>query len=210
VVESLPIYDITELPGTPRKFHQETHDSCVAFLSTFGQVEPILVSDANEVVWGMEYVYAMRDLGYEYVEALILPAEGWDEGRLMSLHLTLYSDAVSGKWDEGKLRDVVVWLDERDVDLTPTGLLRSEVRGLMKADAIVPDSDLRAAPSPEPPPQFAPSLIVGGERYSLQPDVAERLHQWGRMKIEGGMAKDDVVREFFDRLKGELVDIAGG
>lgn len=206
---TVDISTLTPLPGYPRVTDPSTGIAARAFVKEFGQVEPVIINDSNQVVWGMEYVEALDALGKDQVHAIVLPGD-WDHDRQMALCLTLYN--VRGEWDEPLLADLVGELTELCVDMVASGFTSLEIKDILSdPEGEVSDpggevSDPGGGAREEELPEYLARFRLGTKNLELLRDTAERLEEWTANELDAAKNQPDIVTGVVTYLHGRLFD----
>lgn len=195
---------LTPLPGYPRDTDPSTRRAAKAFVKEFGQVEPVIINNSNQVVWGMEYVEALEALGEDQVHAIVLPSD-WTHERQVALCLTLYN--VRGQWDEPMLADLVGELASLCVDMSPSGFTSLEIQDIL-ADPEGSVAEPLSGGRDEEIPDFLARFRLGTKNFELLRDTAERLEEYAANELESGRTQSDIVTGLIYDLHERLFDDA--
>ncbi len=93
-----------------------------ASIEKFGYVDPIIVNSDNTVIGGHQRLKVLKDLGYISVDVIEVDLDKEDE---KALNLAL--NKITGQWDEIKLNDLLIELNDIDFDLSLTGFDKLEL-----------------------------------------------------------------------------------
>ncbi len=85
-------------------------------IEEFGYVEPIIINKDNTIIGGHQRYTVLKDLGYQEVDVIELDI---DKEQEKALNIAL--NKITGQWDEDKLNDLLVELDNTGFDITLTG-----------------------------------------------------------------------------------------
>lgn len=96
-------------------------------IKEFGYVDPVIFNErTGRIVGGHQRLKVLGDLGYETIHTVMIDI---DEKREKALNIAL--NKISGKWDEGRLKDLLIEIDTGDFDIELTGFDDKEVEKLM-------------------------------------------------------------------------------
>jgi len=112
-IEKRKIDELKFYPGNPRKMSKEVLDKLKKSLREFGVVEPLVINPDNEVIGGNQRLRALRELGIEEVEAVVVTLP---KSKEKALNIAL--NQIQGEFDEDLLRIFVEDIDPVDFDLT--------------------------------------------------------------------------------------------
>lgn len=198
--DDVDISILTPMPGYPRETDPSTKISAKAFVKEFGQVEPIIINDSNQVVWGLEYMEALQALGNTHVHAIVLPSD-WSHDRQMAFCLTLYN--VRGRWDEPLLADLVGELAELCVDMVPSGFTSLEIQDIL-SDPEGSVDEPGGGSREEDIPDYLAKFRLGTKNLELLRDTAERLEEWTANELDAGKTQSGIVTGVVGHLHGRL------
>ena len=126
------IADLNPAKYNPRKQLQPGDPEFEALcrsIETFGCVSYVVVNvrdGANVIVSGHQRISAMRYLGYEEAECVVVDL---DEPQEMALNVAM--NKISGEWDMEKLKALLKDIDLSGLDMTLTGFDEEELKGLI-------------------------------------------------------------------------------
>ncbi len=195
-VRRVRIDEIHPAPYNPRvdlKPEDPQYERLKQSIKEFDCVEPLVLNElTGNLVGGHQRLKALRDLGYETVDVVVvnLPLE-----REKALNLAL--NKISGDWDEPKLAELLQELEEfPDLDVGLTGFDEVEITDLLSR---VLEVDLSGGDDDD----FDPEAALGTNR----PAVTEEgeLIELGRHRLLCGDSSkaDDLQRV----LGGQPVDL---
>lgn len=85
-------------------------------IEEFGYVEPIIINKDNTIIGGHQRYTVLKDLGYDEVDVIELDV---DKDKEKALNIAL--NKITGQWDEEKLNDLLIELNNDGFDITLTG-----------------------------------------------------------------------------------------
>jgi DNA modification methylase len=124
-IEHVPIAQLKPYPETPRIHNRKKRRKLASLLRRFGQVVPVVVDKAYQIIDGHAVVDALKELGSEDVAVTIVRNRTLAEIR--ALRLALNRIVEEAKWDQGKLRTELFELLELGFDLELTGFDAIEI-----------------------------------------------------------------------------------
>ncbi|MDO4285187.1 MAG: site-specific DNA-methyltransferase [Eubacteriales bacterium] len=95
-------------------------------IEEFGYADPIIINADNTIIGGHQRCNVMMACGIEEVDVVVL-----DLSKEKEKGLNIALNKITGKWDEDKLKDLLINLDEIGFDITLTGFERSELDDLV-------------------------------------------------------------------------------
>lgn len=111
-IEKRKVSELKYYPGNPRKISSEVLKRLKRSLREFGVVEPLVVNLKNQVIGGNQRLRALRELGVEEVECVIVDLP---EDKERALNLAL--NKISGEWDKDLLRSFIEDMERDMVEL---------------------------------------------------------------------------------------------
>ena len=94
----------------------------------FGYISPIIYNTQRQIiVGGHQRLSVLKDLGYDEVDVVCVDL---DETKEKALNIAL--NKVQGFWDEEKLNDLLMELNETDLDITLTGFDTNELDNFLQ------------------------------------------------------------------------------
>lgn len=130
--EKVRIEDLKPADYNPRvelKPGDKEYERLRKSIKEFGYVDPIIVNKrTGNIVGGHQRLNVLRDLGYEEIDVVNIDI---DEDKEQALNIGL--NKISGKWEEQKLLDMLVKLENKnDFDTELTGFGLDEIEKLKK------------------------------------------------------------------------------
>lgn len=116
IVDEINIKDLNPAKYNPRTISVEEFEGLVNSIKTFGFVEPLVINKDLTVIGGHQRLEAAKKLGLATVPCHIVDLDKKQEKKL---NVILNSQAISGKFDELKLSEILeeLKLDEDYFDL---------------------------------------------------------------------------------------------
>lgn len=188
----IEMVEIDKLQGAsynPRKMPEKEMRKLKRSIQEFGWAEPIVVNKMagreGIIVGGHQRWQAAKELGLKEVPVVYVELT---EDKEKSLNVAL--NRISGEWQEDKLTELLISLDQENKDLTLTGLDDREIDRLL--------SDFREGKEEEPTPDKIQSRVQIG-------DIWELPTEWGNHRV---MCCDNTVKENYQKLIGDkIVDL---
>ncbi len=106
----------------PREITANDFEALKKSLQEFGFVEPVVVNKNDEIIGGHMRVRAARDLGMKEVPCVYVDLKA-DKAKLLNLAL----NRISGRWDTGKLEEMISGMKLEGIDLKLSGFENWEV-----------------------------------------------------------------------------------
>lgn len=103
-VEMVNLADIKPAKYNPRTITDEELSGLMESLTTFGQVENLILNKDGTLISGHQRFTAMTELGWSEAAALRLDV---DEVTEKKLNVTMNNQAISGSWDMVKLGQIL-------------------------------------------------------------------------------------------------------
>ncbi len=113
------IKDLKKAKYNPRKNltpKDQEYQNIKRSIEEFGYVEPIIINKDNTIIGGHQRYTVLKDLGFEEVDVIELDVEK-DKEKLLNIAL----NKITGQWDEEKLNDLLIELNNENFDLSLTG-----------------------------------------------------------------------------------------
>lgn len=113
------IKDLKKAKYNPRKNltpKDKEYQNIKRSIEEFGYVEPIITNKDNTIIGGHQRYTVLKDLGYEEVDVIELDV---DKNKEKALNVAL--NKITGEWDEEKLNDLLIELNNENFDLSITG-----------------------------------------------------------------------------------------
>ena len=114
-------------PRKDLKVGDEEYEKIKKSIVEFGYVDPIIVNRDMTVIGGHQRLKVLQELGYTDIECVIVDL---DKDREKALNLAL--NKISGEWDNSKLEELLLELQNTDIDLDITGFSFDEVDKMLK------------------------------------------------------------------------------
>ena len=185
------IEELRPYAGNARTHSRRQVQQIAASIERFGFTNPVLVSDALEIIAGHGRVEAARLLGWKTVPTLSLSHLGPAERRAYVLADNKL--ALNAGWDRERVATELQALIDLDFDLEVTGFSVAETDFILDGAR---EGDPDAAPGPEdamPPPALTPVSRRGD------------IWQLGRHRLVCGDARDR--DDYAALLEDEAVDL---
>jgi hypothetical protein len=112
-LEKRRVNELKYYPGNPRKMSKEVLEKLKKSLREFGVVEPLVINPDNEVIGGNQRLRALRELGIEDVDVVVVSLP---KSKEKALNIAL--NQIQGEFDEDLLRIFLEDIDPVDFDLT--------------------------------------------------------------------------------------------
>ena len=151
-------------------------------LETLDYSDPIVINADGTIIKGHQRCYIMMDMGRTEAEVVVLDIP--DKQKEKALNIAL--NKITGRWDEEKLKDVLISLDLEGYDFSVTGFQRQDLEDLIQLTDIPAeatddgyDPDAEAAQIQEPESQPGDIWQLGRHRLmcgdSTIPEDTSRL-----------------------------------
>ena len=129
-IREMSLEELTPAVYNPRKDLKpgdKEYENLRKSIREFGYVEPIVMNErTGRVIGGHQRLKVLADLGYEKIQAVVVDI---DEQKEKALNIALHK--ISGKWDEAKLKDLLIEIDTGEFDIELTGFDEKEIEKLM-------------------------------------------------------------------------------
>ena len=119
-IESLAIEALTPDPTNARQHDEKNLKAIEGSLTMFGQRKPIVVTDTGVIVAGNGTVAAAKNLGWEKIDAVRVPAD-WTADQIKAFALADNRTAELGKWDTKVLNAQLLEFVESELDIEALG-----------------------------------------------------------------------------------------
>ena len=180
-IETLRIADLTLDPENARQHDEKNLKAIEGSLTQFGQRKPIVITEANVIVAGNGTVTAAKNLGWENIEAVRVPAD-WSKDQVKAFAIADNRTAELANWDDKVLHAQLAELEQAGFEISQFGF--------ELADIPILDIETFEDVAPEIPEQPDSEL---GNVYAL-----------GKHRLVcGDSTKADVLRAALD---GNLAD----
>jgi len=93
-LEKRKVKDLKEYPGNPRKMDKTTLEKLKKSIREFGYVQPLIVNKTNECIGGNQRLKALKELGIEEVDVIVV-----DLPKSKEKALNLALNRIQGEWD---------------------------------------------------------------------------------------------------------------
>ncbi len=193
----MPIGELKMAEYNPRRIAPENFERLRKSLREFGFADPAVVNKhvgrENVVIGGHMRIRAAEQEGMTEVPCFFVDM---DESREKLLNIALNAPALQGVWDEERLAEILVKLNEDGADLTLTGFNEDELRvhlGLGEAKGQGQDPERFEVLTILPPE--SPKLR---ERAQIHCDTIEQYE-----KIKKAVAKGDIGLHTLLQAAGE-------
>jgi DNA modification methylase len=182
-IETLAIKDLTLDPQNARQHDPKNLKAIEGSLAQFGQRKPIVITEANVIVAGNGTVTAAKNLGWEKIEAVRVPAD-WSKDQVKAFALADNRTAELATWAPEVLAAQLIELEDAGFEIADFGFDKVEPE-------IDPDS-LDEDEIPEPPAE--PVTKLGD------------LWQLGRHRLLCGDSTDiGTVQRLMDGSQADMV-----
>lgn len=180
-IKLIPIKDINPAEYNPRVITKEEFDGLVESLKTFGQLENLIVNKDMTLISGHQRVNAMKQLGIAEATCAVVDLNKRLEKKL---NVLMNSQAISGKYDDIKLAEI---LEELKLDDDYESLRLDKLEPLDLSSVEI-EEDEAPEVSSEPP------ISKLGEIYKL-----------GRHRVMCGDSTDkEQVNQLMDEQRAVL------
>lgn len=211
--KTLKVDEIEEAFYNPRKVMKrgsKKYENLKGSIEEFGYVEPLVVNDVNNrLISGHQRLNVLRDLGNTEVEVSMVHIE--DETREKALNILL--NKVKGKWDKGKLADVLKSVVDT-YDALDLGFEESDIAEFLKNDEDITSSvDAEHADSMDAGIGLKTSaakvtVAIAGARFCLS---AEEFANLEKNMIECGIfSEKEISNELKNRFIADDTDGSAG
>ncbi|WP_028893197.1 ParB N-terminal domain-containing protein [Syntrophorhabdus aromaticivorans] len=130
-IENVSIRKLKPAAYNPRKIDGATLDRLARGMEEFGIVDPIIINKDGTVIGGHQRIKAAEKLGLSEVPCVRLDL---DKTKEKTLNLAL--NKISGEWDMGLLKDLLIELDSGAFDIELTGFSAKELEKLMVRNTV--------------------------------------------------------------------------
>ena len=123
-LETRKLSELKDFPRNPRTIKEDELNALKRSIQEFGTVQPLVVNDKGEVIGGNQRLRAMKELGIESTEVVVvnLPIK-------KELALNLALNRIHGSWNMPSLQQVMTDLDKDDLGLS--GFSDAEVKAML-------------------------------------------------------------------------------
>ena len=127
-------------PRVPLQPEDKEYQDIKCSIEENGYLDPIVINYDGTIIKGHQRRTVMMDLGIEEAKVVVLNIR--DKGKEKQANIAL--NKITGRWDELKLRDLLLDLELNEYDLAATGFSTSELEDLcvdLEKDAEAEDDD---------------------------------------------------------------------
>ena len=153
-IETLDITDLTPDPKNARQHDAKNLKAIEGSLSQFGQRKPIVITEANVIVAGNGTVTAAKNLGWETIEAVRVPAD-WSSDQVKAFALADNRTAELATWSPEVLAAQLIELESAGFEIAEFGF-----------DKVEPPIELPEIQEVEIP-ELAPKRVALGDIWQL-------------------------------------------
>jgi len=126
-VEKRKVAELKFYPDNPRKMSKSVFEKLKQSILEFGIVEPLVINTKNEVVGGNQRLKALRELGVEEVDCVVVALP---KSKEKALNLAL--NKITGEFDLELLKEYIKGIDKEVIELT--GFETKEIDKLFDVD----------------------------------------------------------------------------
>jgi DNA modification methylase len=141
-IETLAIADLTPDPQNARQHDDKNLKAIEGSLAQFGQRKPIVITEANVIVAGNGTVAAAKNLGWEKIEAVRVPAN-WSKDQVKAFALADNRTAELATWSPEVLASQLIELEDAGFEIAEFGF--DKIEPPLDPDSLAEDE------IPEPP-----------------------------------------------------------
>lgn len=116
-------------PGDPE------YERIARSIEEFGYVDPIIINKDGTIIGGHQRARVLKDMGVDTVDVVVLDIDKTHE---KALNIAL--NKITGEWDERKLKDLLVDLDDTDLGIDVTGYTKNDLESLVEKLDIPPEA----------------------------------------------------------------------
>lgn len=127
-------------PRVPLQPEDKEYQDIKCSIEENGYLDPIVINYDGTIIKGHQRRTVMMDLGIEEAKVVVLNIR--DKGKEKQANIAL--NKITGRWDELKLRDLLLDLELNEYDLKATGFSTGELEDLcvnLEKDAEAEDDD---------------------------------------------------------------------
>lgn len=133
-IEYVRVGELKPLDKNPRNITENQSEKLRKNIAKFGFVEPLVISQNNEIIGGYQRYKAVLDLSYEKVPCYRI---NLDNKKTLALMLAL--NKITGEWDERKLTEVFDSLGEEFWE--DTGFEDYEIKEILSSSILEKETD---------------------------------------------------------------------
>lgn len=174
--------DLKAAPYNPRvdlKPGMEEYEKLKRSIEEFGIVEPIVFNQVTGyVVGGHQRLNVLKELNYDMVPVCVVALS---PDREKALNMAL--NKISGAWDDYKLRELLIDLDESYVENTLSGFSEDEIEEIIHG-YLAEDVTSDEPPEPNPITKAGETWLLGFHKLIVGEQTREAdslVRQWERM-----------------------------
>lgn len=154
-IETLAITELTLDPQNARQHDSKNLKAIEGSLTQFGQRKPIVITEANVIVAGNGTVTAAKNLGWETIEAVRVPAD-WSADQVKAFALADNRTAELATWAPEVLAAQLLELEEAGFEIAEFGF-----------DKVEPEIDTDSLDEDELPEPPADPITKLGDLWQL-------------------------------------------
>lgn len=182
-IQTLAIADLTPDPKNARQHDANNLKAIEGSLSQFGQRKPIVITEANVIVAGNGTVTAAKNLGWQTIEAVRVPAD-WSEDQVKAFALADNRTAELATWSPEVLAAQLVELESAGFEIAEFGF--EKIEATIEGDAVAEGETI------EPPSEPVTKL---GDIWKL-----------GQHRVMCGSSTDSIsMNALMDGKKADMV-----
>lgn len=95
-------------------------------IETFGYVDPIIINKDGTIIGGHQRCRVMKYMGITEADVVVV-----DMSKEKEKALNIALNKITGRWDDGKLKDLLIDLDGLSIDLSVTGFDSEELKNII-------------------------------------------------------------------------------
>jgi DNA modification methylase len=162
--------ELVKPPYNPRTIDKEEYAGLKESLKTFGYVDLLVVNKRNNhIVGGNQRSEALKELGYTEIDVIEVDLDDKQERKL---NVVLNSQAISGKYDDLKLSEI---LEELKLDDDYESLRLDKLEPLDLSDVEVEEDEAPDVSSEPPVSKLGEVYQLGRHRVMCGDSTNERL-----------------------------------
>ncbi len=119
-IEEIPITEITLDKDNARTHSERNIKAIEGSLTRFGQRKPIVLTQGKVVVAGNGTLTAARNLGWDKIQAVFIPAS-WTTEEIKAFALADNRTAELAEWNQVRLAEQLLELETLDFDIKEIG-----------------------------------------------------------------------------------------
>lgn len=169
-IKTLKLADLNPAEYNPRQITKDEFEGLKQSLKTFGQQENLIVNKDNTIVSGHQRYEAMKALGWTEAVCNVVDLDKHQEKKL---NVIMNSTAISGKYDELKLAEI---LEELKLDEDYESLRLDKLEPLDLSDIEVEEDEAPEVSSEPPVSKLGEIYQLGKWVYCPTCKVKHRLN----------------------------------